>query len=226
MSDGTDLASPLALPRKSPDGYGHEEEEEKMGIDEMLQRFSGEFGRWQLRHFVLTSLAWALEAFHTMVMIFADREPAWRCTAPGAGPRSCGRVVGARTVCELEAGTWEWVGGPGISTVAEWGLVCGERYKVGLAQAAFFAGCMVVNDAGQHEFGFEHRDMESRKSGRLKYSKYPDPTRMQCLNGVHTPSRKVAMVGGTVGMGIPIEKVEIGVVRVSLPFPVPQQSGR
>uniref|UniRef100_A0A453D2Q7 Uncharacterized protein n=1 Tax=Aegilops tauschii subsp. strangulata TaxID=200361 RepID=A0A453D2Q7_AEGTS len=29
------------------------------------------------------------------------------------------------------------------STVAEWGLVCGERYKVGLVQAVFFAGCMI-----------------------------------------------------------------------------------
>lgn len=27
--------------------------------------------------------------------------------------------------------------------MAEWGLVCGERYKVGLVQAIFFAGCMV-----------------------------------------------------------------------------------
>ncbi|XP_058091583.1 organic cation/carnitine transporter 4-like [Magnolia sinica] len=129
-SGGSDLSSVL-LPIKS-------EGEEKIGIDEMLQRFCGEFGPWQLRHFVLTSLAWALEAFHTMVMIFADREPAWRCTAPGGLP-GCGGA----TVCDLVPGTWEWIGGPGVSTVAEWGLVCGEKYKVGLAQSAFFAGCMV-----------------------------------------------------------------------------------
>ncbi|XP_058091625.1 organic cation/carnitine transporter 4-like [Magnolia sinica] len=129
-----DLSSAL-LTKKSDDG-------EKIGIDEMLQRFLGDFGHWQMRHFVLTSLAWALEAFHTMVMIFADREPAWRCTAPGGGP-GCGGVVDPRTVCDLKPGTWEWIGGPGVSTVAEWGLVCGEKYKVGLAQSAFFAGCMV-----------------------------------------------------------------------------------
>ncbi|KAK1279634.1 Organic cation/carnitine transporter 4 [Acorus gramineus] len=48
-----------------------------MGIDEMLERHAGEFGPWQLRHFVLTSLAWSLSAFHTMVVVFADREPRW-----------------------------------------------------------------------------------------------------------------------------------------------------
>uniref|UniRef100_A0A453D2X8 Uncharacterized protein n=1 Tax=Aegilops tauschii subsp. strangulata TaxID=200361 RepID=A0A453D2X8_AEGTS len=37
----------------------------------------------------------------------------------------------------------EWEQGSGSSTVAEWGLVCGERYKVGLVQALFFAGCMI-----------------------------------------------------------------------------------
>ncbi|KAF3777532.1 Organic cation/carnitine transporter 4 [Nymphaea thermarum] len=107
-----------------------------LGIDAMLQKFSGEFGIWQLRHFVLTSLAWALEAFHTMVMIFADREPGWRCTQLRSS--SCGP-----TICASEPGSWEWIGGKGLSTVSEWGLVCSERYKVGLVQSGFFAGCLL-----------------------------------------------------------------------------------
>ncbi|CAL1352724.1 unnamed protein product [Linum trigynum] len=110
---------------------------ERLTIDDMLQKYCGEFGRWQLRHFVLTSLAWALEAFHTMVMIFADREPDFRCLG-GAG--ACDPKGG---VCGLEPGSWEWAGGPDSSTVGEWGLVCGEKYKVGLVQAAFFGGCMI-----------------------------------------------------------------------------------
>lgn len=111
-------------------------EEERLGVDEMLKRCSGEFGPWQLRHFSLVSLAWALDAFHTMVTLFADREPAWRFVD---GP---GRT-GSGEVCGLRPGSWEWVEGSGASTVAEWGLVCGEKYKVGLVQSAFFAGCMV-----------------------------------------------------------------------------------
>ncbi|KAK1304317.1 Organic cation/carnitine transporter 4 [Acorus calamus] len=131
--DGPDLETPLVL-----DASDGGEREEGIGIDEMLERHAGEFGPWQLWHFVLTSLAWLIEAFHTMVMIFADRQPDWACVGPGCrpGPASGG-------VCGLEPGSWEWVGGPGGSTVSEFGLVCGDKYKVGLTQSAFFAGCMV-----------------------------------------------------------------------------------
>jgi MFS transporter, OCT family, solute carrier family 22 (organic cation transporter), member 4/5 len=104
----------------------------RVGIDEALTSYAGEFGRWQLRHFVLVSAAWALEALHTMVIIFADREPAMTCAAAPCGDRCAGAAAG-----------WEWAGGAASSTVAEWGLVCGQRYKVGLAQAVFFAGCMI-----------------------------------------------------------------------------------
>jgi len=107
----------------------------RVGIDEALSAHAGEFGRWQLRHFVLVSAAWALEALHTMVIIFADREPAMACAA-GAGAGCGDRCAGA-------AAGWEWADGAASSTVAEWGLVCGERYKVGLVQAVFFAGCMI-----------------------------------------------------------------------------------
>ncbi|KAK1325563.1 Organic cation/carnitine transporter 4 [Acorus calamus] len=119
--DGPDLETPLA--RDALDGG---EGEEGIGIDEMLERHAGEFGPWQLWHFVLTSLAWLIKAFHTMA-----------CVGPGCRP---GPELGG--VCRLEPGSWEWVGGPGGSTVSKFGLVCGDKYKVGLAQFAFFAGCM------------------------------------------------------------------------------------
>lgn len=133
--DSGDHRSPLLSPPNKP--AGESDRTQKVCIDDMLQQYCGEFGRWQLRHFVLTSLAWALEAFHTMVMIFADREPDWRCV----GGTGCDPAV--KTVCGLEPGSWEWTDGPGSSTVAQWGLVCGEKYKVGLVQALFFGGCMI-----------------------------------------------------------------------------------
>ncbi|CAN8258633.1 unnamed protein product [Cochlearia groenlandica] len=110
-------------------------EEERLCIDEMLRRHCGEFGRWQMKHFVLTCLAWALEGFHTMVMIFADQEPAWRCV--GSGCR-----VGS-SICDMDPNSWEWTEGKGTSTVSEWGLICGQKYKVGLVQALFFTGGMI-----------------------------------------------------------------------------------
>ncbi|KAK4491979.1 hypothetical protein RD792_002764 [Penstemon davidsonii] len=129
-SKSSDLRKPLL--------WSDAEPVERLCIDDMLQKYCGEFGWWQLRHFVLTSMAWALEAFHTMVVIFADREPKWRCLAGGGG---CSAE--AKSVCGLEPGSWEWIGGTGSSTVAEFGLICGEKYKVGLVQALFFGGCLI-----------------------------------------------------------------------------------
>ncbi|KAL2483662.1 Organic cation/carnitine transporter 4 [Forsythia ovata] len=129
-----DLRSPLLSTSEGSSGKA-----EKLCIDDMLKKYCGEFGFWQLRHFLLTSLAWALEGFHTMVMIFADREPAWRCS--GISGVACSTE--AKSVCHLEPGSWEWIGGSKSSTVAEFGLICGEKYKVGLVQALFFGGCMI-----------------------------------------------------------------------------------
>ncbi|XP_047150985.1 organic cation/carnitine transporter 4-like [Vigna umbellata] len=72
-----------------------------------------------------------------MVMIFADREPEWRCL-DGAADWECD--PSAKSVCGFEPGSWEWMGD---STVVEWGLFCAGKFKVGLVQAVFFGGCMI-----------------------------------------------------------------------------------
>ncbi|KAK1439996.1 hypothetical protein QVD17_05821 [Tagetes erecta] len=111
---------------------------EMLSVDQMLTKYCGEFGFWQFRHFVLTCMAWALDSMHTMVMIFADRETKWTCQ-PGSG---C-VWESKKSVCGLQPGSWRWDHSEGWSTVAEWGLVCGQKYKVGLVQAVFFGGCMI-----------------------------------------------------------------------------------
>ncbi|XP_027773952.1 organic cation/carnitine transporter 4-like isoform X2 [Solanum pennellii] len=103
-------------------------------MDEML-KYCGDFGLWQLRHLVLTSLAWSLEGIHSMVLILADREPAWYYMTSHAGTTSR---------CSSEPGSWERTGGTGSSNI-EFGLICGEKYKVGLVQSIFFAGCMIAS---------------------------------------------------------------------------------
>ncbi|KAJ0733785.1 putative major facilitator, sugar transporter, major facilitator superfamily [Helianthus annuus] len=133
-SRSDDLCSPL-LPPVMVDG---QPPLEMLSVDQALTKYCGEFGFWQLKHFVLTCMAWALEAIHTMVMVFADREPGWTCE-PGS---EC--VLNSNeSVCGLQPGSWRWDGSEGWSTVAEWGLVCGQKYKVGLVQALFFSGCMI-----------------------------------------------------------------------------------
>ncbi|KAJ8763158.1 hypothetical protein K2173_025543 [Erythroxylum novogranatense] len=138
-STESDLRSPLVQPSKETTWNKPVQglqQPQKLTIDDVLQQHCGEFGPWQLRHFVLASLAWALEGLHTMVMIFADQEPEFRCVGT-----SCAEW--AKTVCGFEPGSWDWVGGAGSSTVAQWDLVCGEKFKVGLVQAVFFGGFMI-----------------------------------------------------------------------------------
>ncbi|KAM0932761.1 hypothetical protein DsansV1_C41g0237301 [Dioscorea sansibarensis] len=120
-------SSDLSIPILSPSISNSNNEQEAIGVDDMLRLHAGEFGPWQLRNFIFTSIAWALNALHTMVVVFADREPTWSCTAESPCSKS---------MCVLI---------PGTSTAAEWGLVCDSKYKVGLVQSAFFAGSMVDN---------------------------------------------------------------------------------
>lgn len=134
-----DLRPPLLLPVETHATTEHGQPPlERLSVDQMLTKYCGEFGFWQFHHFVLTCMAWALDAFHTMVMIFADHEPSWSCV-PGS---EC-LWDSNKSVCGLEPGSWRWDGGQGRSTVAEWGLVCGQKYKVGLVQALFFVGSMI-----------------------------------------------------------------------------------
>ncbi|CAI9295190.1 unnamed protein product [Lactuca saligna] len=136
MSHHTEALNDLRPPLLPPDD--HELPLEWLSVDQMLTKYCGEFGFWQLKHFILTCIAWALQSIHTMVMIFADCEQGWTCE-PGSG---C--VWDAdKSVCGLDPGSWRWDDGEGWSTVAEWGLICGEKYKVGLVQALFFTGCMI-----------------------------------------------------------------------------------
>ncbi|KAJ0874240.1 hypothetical protein HanPSC8_Chr11g0461821 [Helianthus annuus] len=139
--ESDDLRSPL-LP---PVVIQEQPPLEMLTVDQMLTKYCGEFGFWQFKHFVLTCMAWTLDAIHTMVMIFADREPSWTCE-PGSG---C-VWDSDKSVCGLQPGSWRWDSSEGWSTVAEWGLVCGQKYKVGLVQALFFFGCMIGNNPLLH----------------------------------------------------------------------------
>ncbi|BFI43194.1 hypothetical protein MPTK2_8g15970 [Marchantia polymorpha subsp. ruderalis] len=117
---------------------------EYLTVDEMLVKYVGEFGRAQFWHFVLVSLAWTVEALHTMSMIFGDRVPAWRCVDQGSsdGGGGGGSCTPSSSLCDLAPGSWEWVDGKSASTVSQFNLICGEEYKVGLAGSLFFIGAL------------------------------------------------------------------------------------
>ncbi|OAE21923.1 hypothetical protein AXG93_242s1040 [Marchantia polymorpha subsp. ruderalis] len=124
----------------SDDGYSSNiQSKEYLFVDDILERYVGEFGRAQFWHFVMVSLAWTLEGLITMATIFADRVPEWQCV-PQISSNVTQLCTPAAKLCDLDPSLWEWAAGSGASTVAEWNLVCGNEYKVGLAGALFFAG--------------------------------------------------------------------------------------
>jgi OCT family organic cation transporter-like MFS transporter 4/5 len=118
-------------------------------VDEALAKWAGEFGRAQAARFALASLAWSLEALHTLVTVFADRDPPWLCIHPPPLPDYSTTPCSSSPLhsspsCSMDRRSWEWAGGNSQSTVSEWDLVCaGGSYKKGLAQSAFFVGCLI-----------------------------------------------------------------------------------
>ena len=104
-------------------------------------------------HFTFSSFAWALEALHTLVVVFADRNPSWRCVTNANPAHSSGHSVPIlcvdsmpmSSICSMDRSLWEWTHGKSESTVSEWDLICENSYKKGLAQSSFFIGCLIGN---------------------------------------------------------------------------------
>ena len=58
-------------------------------VEEMISLHVGEIGKAQVRHFVLSSVAWVPAVFMTLMSVFTERDPAWRCVAPDGCEGSC-----------------------------------------------------------------------------------------------------------------------------------------
>eukprot|EP00897_Mesotaenium_endlicherianum_P004088 jgi/Mesen1/3707/ME000202S02790 len=113
----------------------------ELTIDEMLQQGVGECGWAQQRHFFLVSLPWITEAIQTLLMVFIDREPPWRCTFLAADSAKNQPILCSQSssICSLTPEQWEWVDSQ-VSTVSEFDLTCESAWKASLVQSFFFFG--------------------------------------------------------------------------------------
>ncbi|KAL5984636.1 hypothetical protein ACLOJK_041256 [Asimina triloba] len=109
----------------------------ELAVEEIIEEYVGSFGFSQLLQVFLVSLAWIFDSQNTLVTIFTDGQPAWRCT--GTGTAAC-----PSSMCGLEPGRdWEWVGGKMSSTISEWGLICDHKFRAGIPASMFFIGSLI-----------------------------------------------------------------------------------
>ncbi|KAJ4973482.1 hypothetical protein NE237_006656 [Protea cynaroides] len=115
----------------------------ELTVDEVIEEYVGSFGFSQLIHAFLVSLAWIFDSQNTLVTIFTDAQPSWTCKGGGSwcDPDSTG------SVCKIQPGYWEWIGGNCSSTIAEWGLVCDWKFRAGVPASSFFFGSILGSAA-------------------------------------------------------------------------------
>ncbi|KAL2932682.1 Organic cation/carnitine transporter 1 [Bienertia sinuspersici] len=117
---------------------------EELTVDEVIEKYVGSFGRFQIMQAILVSMAWIFDAQSTLVTIFSDAKPdKWRCIANDIG--LCGGKMSGEgsSVCGLERGSWEWVDGHKSSIIADWGLLCHHKFVAALPASCFFLGSII-----------------------------------------------------------------------------------
>ncbi|XP_030519718.2 organic cation/carnitine transporter 1 [Rhodamnia argentea] len=116
----------------------------ELTVDEVVEEYVGSFGFAQLLHVFLVSLAWIFDSQSTLITIFTDAQPSsWRCKSPGSCADAGGDGGAVASVCGLEGGTWEWVGGNASSVIAEWGLICDRKFLAAIPASLFFLGSLL-----------------------------------------------------------------------------------
>ncbi|KAE8712479.1 rhodanese-like domain-containing protein 8 [Hibiscus syriacus] len=119
-------------------------------VDEVMDRYTGSLGLYRLLHVVLVSFAWAFDSHSTLITIFTDAQPSWRCKNHHVNASissfwcmngtSSGSKGQPGQVCGLAAGTWEWVGANTTSTIVERNLICHRRFLAAIPASLFFLG--------------------------------------------------------------------------------------
>lgn len=114
----------------------------ELTVEEIIEEHVGSLGFAQLLHVFFVSIAWVFDAQSTLVTIFSDAQPAWRCKASSSSLPACSATSSAG-MCGLDREAWEWVAGSKSSIIAEWDLVCGKRFQAGIPASLFFLGSLL-----------------------------------------------------------------------------------
>ncbi|KAJ6844095.1 organic cation/carnitine transporter 1 [Iris pallida] len=112
----------------------------ELTVDEIIEQHVGSLGFAQIVHvFLVTRVDLRLpeHARHHIQRRAAQVEVQGGARGCGGGVRHVGDAVRARR------GAWEWVGGSRTSTIAEWELICGNKFRAGIPASLFFIGSLL-----------------------------------------------------------------------------------
>ncbi|KMZ59461.1 Solute carrier family 22 member [Zostera marina] len=112
----------------------------ELAVDDIIEDHVGSFGLMQVVQVLLLSIARVFDSQITLVTIFSDAQPSWKCTGCSPDQDTSSSSTG---MCGIKDGDWKWVGGDKSSTVSEWGLICDRKFRAGLPASMFFIGCII-----------------------------------------------------------------------------------
>lgn len=96
-------------------------------VDDILVQQLGQFGRGQLILLAVSGLGWANLAMQVFLTTFTAADPlspgSWQCRSTFT------QCTDAKGVCALPPGELIWTR-PEHSVVAQFGLICGQSWKV------------------------------------------------------------------------------------------------
>ncbi|KAL5744919.1 hypothetical protein ACOSP7_027801 [Xanthoceras sorbifolium] len=107
-------------------------------LDEIIERYIGDFGWVQFLQAFLVSFAWVFDAQQTFISVFTDAEPTWHCNDQ-LGDELCNSMS---DICQLSKSSWSWDLPVHTSIISEWGLECASSLVKGLPASSFFMGCL------------------------------------------------------------------------------------
>ncbi|CAA3029717.1 organic cation carnitine transporter 3-like [Olea europaea subsp. europaea] len=126
--------NPMPLRRDNQEFESTRIVEQRLSIDDTIERFIGNCGWIQFFQATLLSFAYFFDAQQCFIGVFTNAEPTWHCTSPGTS--SC------KNICQIPRDSWNWDMPVHTSIISEFSLECSGSIITGLLASTFFLGCL------------------------------------------------------------------------------------
>ncbi|KAL9244255.1 hypothetical protein vseg_018052 [Gypsophila vaccaria] len=107
-----------------------------MSVEDVIESSLGKMTWTQILQAVLTSIPPVFDNQQTLISVFTDAQPAWRCN----NLRSCNSFT---DICGLPRADWDWVGNKSDTIISDWDLECASSFIQGLPATSYFLGCLL-----------------------------------------------------------------------------------